>query len=109
MPCYYANEAGHVCNKCGRIHSEPETWMPLLAQPCGATDARSDFDRGFQEGMLAAYREVKSWSQARLDRLDPGKNQRMRDEIEFAQASLLHRLRYRLPVQFYPYAWGAEE
>jgi hypothetical protein len=68
-------------------------------------DNRSDFDKGFHEGMLAAYREISAWSQARLDRLEPGKNQRMRDEIEIAQRSLLHRLRARLPVKFYPECW----
>lgn len=74
-----------------------------------ATDNRSDFDRGFQDGMRAAYQEIKSWSQARLDRLEPGKNQRMRDEIEFAQVTLLHRLRHQLPIQHYPAAWSDEE
>ena len=73
------------------------------------TDSRSDFDRGFQDGMRAAYREIKSWSKARLDRLEPGKNQRMRDEIEFAQVTLLHRLRHQLPIQHYPAAWSDEE
>lgn len=72
-------------------------------------DDRSDFDKGFQDGMRAAYREVEAWSKARLDRLEPGKNQRMRDEIEFAQVSLLHRLRHHLPIQHYPAAWSDDE
>ena len=68
-------------------------------------DNRSEFDRGFHDGLLAAYREIESWSQARLDRLDPGKNQKMRDDIETAHKVLLYRLRYHLPPEIYPEVW----
>lgn len=66
---------------------------------------RSEFDRGFQDGVLLAYREISMWSQARLDRLDPGKNRRMRDDIEHAHATLLRLLRHRLPQKHYPEVW----
>lgn len=68
-------------------------------------DNRSEFDKGFHEGMLAAYREVSMWSQARLDQLQPGKNQKMRDDIESAHKVLQRRLRHYLPAALYPAAW----
>ena len=68
-------------------------------------DNRSDFDKGFHEGMLSAYREVSSWSQSRLDMLDPGKNKKMRDDIETAHKVLQYRLRYYLPPEIYPEVW----
>ena len=70
-----------------------------------AADARSEFDRGYHEGIAAAYRDVAAWSDARLDRLDPGKSKAMRLEIETARALLLHRLRYYLPQRLYPEFW----
>ena len=68
-------------------------------------DDRSDFDKGFHEGVLSAYREISMWSQARLDRLEPGKSQRMRDDIEHAHVTLLRLLRHRLPQKHYPGVW----
>lgn len=68
-------------------------------------DDRSDFDKGFHEGFLSAYCEISMWSQARLDRLEPGKSQRMRDDIAHAHAILLRLLRHRLPQNHYPRVW----
>lgn len=68
-------------------------------------DIRSEFDHGFHEGVLSAYREISMWSQARLDRLEPGKNKRMRDDIEHAHVTLLRLLRHRLPPKHYPEVW----
>ena len=68
-------------------------------------DDRTEFDRGFQDGIASAYRTVKTWSNARLDRLEPGKGKTMRLEIESAQIKLLYQLRYHLPTQFYPEIW----
>lgn len=68
-------------------------------------DQRTDFDKGYHDGLFAAYREIESWSKARLDRLEPGKSQKMRDEVEQAKISLLHRIRHSLPIRFYPKVW----
>lgn len=69
------------------------------------SDIRSEFDKGFHEGVLAAYREVGMWSSARLDRIEPMKNQKMRDEIEFSHRTLLRLLRHHLPASLYPEVW----
>jgi hypothetical protein len=68
-------------------------------------DDRSDFDRGYQEGLARAYRDINAWTNARLDRIDPGKNQRLRDEIDRARVVLLQYMRSGLPVKHYPEMW----
>jgi hypothetical protein len=68
-------------------------------------DNRSEFDKGYQAGVMQAYREVSMWTQARLDRLEPGKSKRYRDEVELASVRLLHLLRYHLPAQHFPEVW----
>ena len=68
-------------------------------------DDRSEFDRGYQEGLACAYREINAWTNARIDRLEPGKNQRFRDEIDRARVVLLNRIRAALPVKHYPAMW----
>ena len=55
-------------------------------------DDRSEYDKAFQDGLLFAHREVELWSQARLDRIPPGKNQRLRDEIKHSEKQLLKRI-----------------
>lgn len=68
-------------------------------------DVRSEFDRGYQEGLAQAYREINAWANARLDRLEPGKNQRMRDEIDRSRVVLLRYIRQGLPASHYPEFW----
>ena len=68
-------------------------------------DARSEHDKGYQAGLLEAYKQVKMWSDARIDSIDPGKNAKLRTEIESAQLKLLFRLRQYLPKIYYPEVW----
>lgn len=65
-------------------------------------DERSQFLRGYQAGVMQAYREVNSWSNARLQRLE---SKASRYEAELARTSLLRLLRYYLPVQHFPEVW----
>ena len=58
----------------------------------GMNDDRSEYDKAFQDGLLFAHREVELWTQARLDRIPPGKNQRLRDEIKHSEKQLLQRI-----------------
>jgi hypothetical protein len=55
--------------------------------------------------MYEAYRQVKMWSDARADSIDPGKNAWLRIEIDSAQVKLLFRLRQFLPKSHFPDVW----
>lgn len=70
-----------------------------------STDGRSEFDKGYQAGLMQAYQEVDAWCKFRLDQLQPGKSKTYRDEVDLARVKLLHRLRYYLPAQHFPEVW----
>ena len=73
--------------------------------PSNVIDERTEFDKGFQAGLAQAYRQINAWSDARLGRLDPGKNKKMRDEIDRARLVLLRYIRAGLPTRHYPEFW----
>jgi hypothetical protein len=68
-------------------------------------DTRSEFDKGYQAGLMEAYNICDMWCKARLDRLEPNKQKAVRTEVDSARARLLHLLRYHLPAQHFPQAW----
>lgn len=70
-----------------------------------SNDSRSEFDKGYQAGLMQAYQEVDAWCKFRLDQLQPGKSKTYRDEVDLARVKLLHRLRYYLPAQHFPEVW----
>ena len=72
---------------------------------CRMIDQRSEFDRGFQEGLAQAYRDINTCANARMDRLEPGKNQKLRDEIDTTRIVLLRYIRAGLPIKHYPEMW----
>jgi hypothetical protein len=63
---------------------------------------KSEFDKGYSAGRFQAYQDAKMIFQGRIDRIEPGKDKRIKEALEAARRSVLHHLRSSLSAQEYP-------
>lgn len=66
---------------------------------------KSEFDQGYEAGRFQAYQDAKMIFQGRIDRIEPGKDKRIKEALEGAMFSVLHHLRSRIDPRNYPEAY----
>lgn len=66
---------------------------------------KSEFDKGYAAGRFQAYLDARMIMQGRIDRIEPGKDKRIREALESARSSVLRHLRSPIDAHDYPEAF----
>jgi len=63
---------------------------------------KTEFDQGYEAGINSACRWIDQYIGARIDKIDPRKNQRKRDELDSIRKTLIRYINPRFKIEEVP-------